>query len=128
MGTCCEARTISSEQSLEERRIAQARIEQAQNRMRKLQNKKDDGPLSKNSLAEEVEEAFRKYDTDGNGTLDINEATEFLKDWMAKHAGNSEEAAAITFDDLDQDGNGEIDKDELRQFLFDQRMLHSEVF
>ena len=107
MGTCCEAETISAEQSLEEKNIAQARIAQAQNRMKKIAKKEErekagiKDPLSRNSLAEEVEEAFRKYDTDGNGTLDIQEAAEFLKDWMAKHATSKEEAAEITFDDLD---------------------------
>ena len=83
--------------------------------------------MSKQSLEEEVEEAFKIYDTDGNGTLDVEEATKFLTQWLEKHA-KSEEAKQITFDDLDVDGNGEIDRQELTQFLFDQRMLHSEVF
>ena len=84
-------------------------------------------PLSKGSLEAEVEAAFKKYDTDNSGTLDVAEATKFLQDWLAKHA-NSEDAKHIEFDDIDTDGNGEIDKAELKQFLFDQRMLHSEVF
>ena len=75
----------------------------------------------------EVEEAFKKYDKDGDGTLDVAEAREFLDDWLAKHA-KGEDAKEIQFEDLDLDGNGSIDRDELRQFLFDQRMLHSEVF
>ena len=35
-------------------------------------------PLGKKSLEAEVEAAFAKYDTDKNGTLDVEEATKFL--------------------------------------------------
>ena len=35
-------------------------------------------PLSKTGLEAEVNAAFEKYDTDKNGTLDVEEATKFL--------------------------------------------------
>ena len=133
MGVCCGGANYSSDQNAEEARIAQARLEAKQRSLRKKEAKEakeksgERDPLSKQSLEEEVEEAFKLYDADGNGTLDVEEATKFLTMWMEKHA-KSEEAKQITFDDLDADGNGEIDRQELTQFLFDQRMLHSEVF
>ena len=71
-----------------------------------------ENPLSKQNLSAEVEEAFAKYDKDGNGTLDVAEATEFLTDWLAKY-GKSEEAKVIEFEDLDINGDGVIDKEEL---------------
>ena len=86
MGVCCGGANAnySGEQNAEEARIAQARLEAKQRSLRKKQAKeaKDNSgvkdPLSKQSLEEEVEEAFRIYDADGNGTLDVEEAAKFL--------------------------------------------------
>ena len=85
-------------------------------------------PLSKQSLEKEVEQAFKQYDQDGDGQLNVDEARNFLQDWIQRNAKNQEDVQDIKFEDLDLDGNGYIDKEELRQFLFDQRMLYSEVF
>ena len=59
--------------------------------------------------------------------MDVEEAREFLKDWMVRVAKSAEFAENIEFEDLDLDGNGYIDKQELYQFIRDQRFLHSEM-
>ena len=85
MGVCCGGANHTSEYNAEEARIAQARLEAKKRNLRKVQQQKEremsgeKDPLSKQSIEEEVEEAFKLYDADGNGTLDVEEATKFLK-------------------------------------------------
>ena len=105
-----------NKKAIEEQRRAERQLAEA------------DGPLSKQSLEQEVEQAFKQYDQDGDGQLNVEEARLYLEDWIKRTAKNKEDVQDIKFEDLDLDGNGFIDKEELRQFLFDQRMLHSEVF
>ena len=83
--------------------------------------------LGKMSLTEEVEEVFRLYDTDGNGTLDVSEAAVFMDDWMKKNV-RSGDVPEVKFDDIDLNKDGVISKEELKQFLFDQRIIHAENF
>ena len=81
MGVCCGGANYSGDQNAEEARIAQARLEAKQRSLRKKEakeNSTEKDPLSKQSIEEEVEEAFRIYDADNNGTLDVEEATQFL--------------------------------------------------
>ena len=81
MGVCCGGANYSSDVNAEEARIAQARLEAKQRSLRKKEakeNSTEKDPLSKQSIEEEVEEAFRIYDADNNGTLDVEEATQFL--------------------------------------------------
>ena len=59
-------------------------MKEQQKAQRELAAKED--PLSRQNLELEVEEAFKKYDKDGDGTLDVAEARVFLHDWLAKHA------------------------------------------
>ena len=140
MGVCCANQSASRNEidvdllNEEDRLIAEqrakaynAKVEREQQKaMKELAAKED--PLSKQNLEAEVEAAFKKFDLDGDGNLNVAECNEFLQDWFQRNAKDKEAAGGITFDDLDIDGNGLIDKQELRQFLFDQRMLHSEVF
>ena len=140
MGVCCANQTASRNEidvdllNEEDRLIAEqrakaynAKVEREQQKaMKELAAKED--PLSKQNLEAEVEAAFKKFDLDGDGNLNVAECNEFLQDWFQRNANDKQAIDGITFDDLDIDGNGLIDKQELRQFLFDQRMLHSEVF
>ena len=116
MGCCCE--------NLEEQRILQEN--QTKNAMRKLRSKKEVDPnapvdpLSDKGLWLEVEEAFTKYDTDGNGSLSPEECEEFIKIWCQKRGMEAEEANIVTtFDDIDENGDGEISKQELFNFIKD---------
>ena len=121
-------------QAREEKMIVEARLKAynkkaiEEQRRAERQLAEADGPLSKQSLEQEVEQAFKQYDQDGDGQLNVEEARLYLEDWIKRTAKNKEDVQDIKFEDLDLDGNGFIDKEELRQFLFDQRMLHSEVF
>ena len=140
MGVCCANQTASRNEidvdllNEEDRLIAEqrakaynAKVEREQQKaMKELAAKED--PLSKQNLEAEVDAAFKKFDLDGDGNLNVAECNEFLQDWFQRNANDKQAIDGITFDDLDIDGNGLIDKQELRQFLFDQRMLYSEVF
>ena len=140
MGVCCANQTASRNEidvdllNEEDRLIAEqrakaynAKVEREQQKaMKELAAKED--PLSKQNLEAEVDAAFKKFDLDGDGNLNVAECNEFLQDWFKRNANDKQAIDGITFDDLDIDGNGLIDKQELRQFLFDQRMLYSEVF
>ena len=90
---------------------------------------KPNGPLSDNAIWQEVDETFDKYDADGNGQLDLEEATKYISDWCIKKGLSAEEANIVTtFDDIDEDGDGYLSKEELFNFLKDQKVLHSEIF
>ena len=130
MGVCCgEPYEVSADKlDAEARLIAEQRKKAKTVKIELDPEKLANDPLSKVSLEKEVEEAFKKYDVDGDGQLNVEEARKYLEDWIKKHAKEGEEVEEIKFEDLDLDGNGYIDREELTQFVFDQRMLHSEVF
>ena len=60
---------------------------------------------------------FRKYDEDGNGTLDVDE---FVGAMRELGLGTTEEDAQIIFGSFDHDGGGTIDIDEFMEAYMDQ--------
>ena len=68
-------------------------------------------PLSDKGLWLEVEEAFKKYDIDGDGTLSREESEEFIKTWCEKSGLEAQDVNVVgTFDDIDENGDGVISK------------------
>ena len=85
--------------------------------------------LSSAEIWAEVDATFGKYDADGNGQLDLEEATKYISDWCKKKGLSAEEAHIVsTFEDIDADGDGYLSKEELFNFIKDQKALHSEIF
>jgi Ca2+-binding EF-hand superfamily protein len=69
-----------------------------------------------------IDNIWEKYDTDGNGTLDIDEARFFVKD-ILKDLGDDdgnvfqEEVYLAMFKSFDDDDSGTLEKDELHAFI-----------
>ena len=61
-------------------------------------------------MLEEVEAAFKKYDTNLDGRLSTDEALEYVKMWAAKRTDNIFADEFDTFDDIDKNGDGFIDR------------------
>jgi len=78
--------------------------------------------------AEHVEEAFRHYDRDGNGTIESEELSGFLKDLLsATHEAYTEcdlqKYKDVILQQWDVDHDGKINKDELKMLLSQQSRL-----
>ena len=111
---CCEPYEVQADQLDEEARLIAEQRKKAKNVKIELDPEKlANDPLSKVSLEKEVDEAFKNYDADGDGQLNVEEARKYLEDWIKKHAKEGEEVEEIKFEDLDLDGNGYIDREEL---------------
>ena len=133
MGACCassdpyaldieveEEKAIAEHQAAMKRKRAEKRAEKGE---------KASKPLTNESIWVEVNATFDKYDADGNGQLDLEEATKYISDWCKKKGLSAEEANIVsTFDDIDENGDGYLSKEELFNFLKDQKALHSEIF
>jgi len=68
--------------------------------------------LTEDNVGEAAENYIKLADTDGNGTIDLEE----LKAFFAKVEGASEDVEEI-FKSLDEDGDGEISKDEFAKAI-----------
>ena len=95
-----EARALHTMLLLQQEQYAQQR--EAQERTRALEERR-----------QAAKKMFEETDTDGNGTLDVEELQE-----LAKRMGVdlTLEQAHLAFSDIDEDGSGEIDFDEFFQF------------
>ena len=72
------------------------------------------------ALRVQVDEIWRKYDEDGNGTLDHDEMRVYMQDMMLQMGSleNFDEAEFdLVFEGFDTDGDGTISKEEMRDFL-----------
>ena len=66
-----------------------------------------------------IVELWEKYDADGNGYLDRNEAKMFVKDLMGQVPDDGFFKAMIdsVFREVDDDNSGTLDKAEMEDFL-----------
>ena len=67
-----------------------------------------------------VDDIWKKYDTDGNGTLDKSETRKFVQHTLVEMEVNdkfNDDDFDGTFSEFDKDGNGTISKDEMRVFI-----------
>ena len=62
-----------------------------------------------------MEETFKKFDQDGDMSLNFEEAKEFFKTQF--ESDQSDEQLKANFDKVDVNGNGTIEKYELIEFL-----------
>ena len=65
--------------------------------------------------AEMIDDIWRKYDVDGNGTLDVEEARCFIREVLDQNI--TDEAFDEVFKELDIDGSGTINRDEIAIFI-----------
>ena len=80
-------------------------------------------------LSQVIDNIWEKYDTDGNGSLDIDEARHFVKDILkdlGDEDGNvfSEDVYRAMFITFDEDDSGSLEKPEL--YLFIKNMIESD--
>ena len=68
-----------------------------------------------------MDKAFEKYDTNGDGALDLGEARAFLSNWLENELGldASDANVILQFDDIDLNKDGKIDRNELFSWLKD---------
>jgi len=67
-------------------------------------------------MSEKFNQEFAKYDADGSGTIDLNEAKAFV---AAIGAGIPDSKVEEYFKKYDTDGNGSLDKDECLKLVKD---------
>ena len=72
----------------------------------------------KDEIDEAIEAIFSIYDTDGNGTLDADEAKIFFDELFAL-VGDSipPDAHPVIIQQIDANGDGQLSKDELRTIM-----------
>lgn len=67
-----------------------------------------------------VNNVWGKYDKDGSGSLDKEEAMRFVQDSLGQMTGDHKFTPADYeqfFKDLDKDGSGDVDKEEMFRFV-----------
>ena len=72
------------------------------------------------ALKVQVDEIWRKYDDDGNGTLDRDEMKTYMQDMllqMGSYENFNEAEYERIFESFDTDGDGTISKEEMKDFL-----------
>ena len=105
--------------------------------LKKTQDKKSTAPtpvapLSTNenediALKQEVEDIWKKYDTNNNGVLSKKEAYAFLEDMMKEVTGDAptQDEIESNFRILDEDQSGDVSKEETYKFIQGYRIGHS---
>ena len=80
--------------------------------------------LSKSAIEDDaerkrVEEIWKKFDTNNNGSLDRSEGKAFLQQELETMTGQppTDEEIERNFNIIDEDGNGTLDKEEVLKFL-----------
>ena len=110
MGACCE----TNPRDLNEQEIRNIRAETP-----------DDFALTASEAKieaadwEKVEEIWRDYDIDRNGTLEKDEAFAFLRVMLKEYTGKDPTDADLerNFKIMDEDESGDINKQEAQKFL-----------
>ena len=69
--------------------------------------------------SKQVDEIWAKYDADGSGVLEKDEAMKFLRDINMEIFGaeTTDEQNEATFKMIDENGNGSFEKDELKKHI-----------
>lgn len=80
---------------------------------------------AQNSADEEAHVRIGRMDTDGSGTVSLEEFTVWRTEWVRAGNGNSNMAQPRSirqfFDTMDADGNGEVDHAEMKANVERQR-------
>jgi len=89
------------------------------------------GQFKLTSLTEDdLDEMWRRYDRDDNGTLDPEEVRHMLEDILEKHQGHrnvSDEVHRLCMEQIDADGNGVVDFQEFEKYLKDFSTLSTNL-
>lgn len=70
-------------------------------------------------IAETVKKLWLKFDTDGNGNLDIEETRLLIQEALGNDKGEeiSENAFKDVFAMIDTDGSGTVEEEEMKAFI-----------
>eukprot|EP00930_Biecheleria_cincta_P068943 TRINITY_DN56762_c0_g1_i1.p1 TRINITY_DN56762_c0_g1~~TRINITY_DN56762_c0_g1_i1.p1 ORF type:complete len:638 (+),score=149.05 TRINITY_DN56762_c0_g1_i1:46-1914(+) len=89
------------------------------------------GQFKLTSLTEDdLDEMWRRYDRDDNGTLDAEEVRHMLADILEKHQGHrnvSDEVHQLCMEQIDADGNGVVDFKEFEKYMKDFSTLSTNL-